>query len=93
MIAAHWNSHDRFHWTEETKLGIRMWRAALYLVSADETSYTKLLWSFRPRPAHYIVETDGSLSEVGFILFELTEEGEVCLGGGAADLITHELSF
>jgi hypothetical protein len=55
MIAAHWNGHDRFHWTEEAKLVIRMWREALYLVSADETSYTKPLWSFRPRPAHYII--------------------------------------
>ena len=58
----------------------------MYLVSADETNYTKPLSSFRPRPAHYIIETDGSLSEVGFILFELTEGCEVCLGGGAADL-------
>jgi hypothetical protein len=61
--------HDRFHWTEEAKLAIRMWRGALYLVLADETNYTKPLWSFRPHPAHYIIETDGSLLEVGFILF------------------------
>ncbi len=86
MIAAHWNGHDRFHWTEEAKLAIRMWRGALYLVSSDETRYTKPLWSFRPQATHYIIETDGSLSEVGFILFELTDGGEVCLGGGAADL-------
>jgi hypothetical protein len=86
MIATHWNGHDRFHWTEEAKLAIRMWRGALYLVSSDETRYTKPLWSFRPQATHYIIETDGSLSEVGFILFELTDGGEVCLGGGAADL-------
>jgi hypothetical protein len=86
MIAAHWNSHDRFHWTEESKLAIRMWRAALFLVTIDESHCTKNLWSFRRKPARYIIETDGSLSEVGFILFELTDKGEVCLGGGAADL-------
>jgi hypothetical protein len=86
MIAAHWSGHDMFHWTEEAKLAIRMWRGALYLVSSDESKYTKPLWSFRPRPTHYVIETDGSLSEVGFILFEETEGGEVCLGGGAADL-------
>jgi hypothetical protein len=63
-----------------------MWRGALYLVSSDETKYTKPLWSFKPQATRYIIETDGSLSEVGFILFELTEDGEVCLGGGAADL-------
>jgi hypothetical protein len=53
---------------------------------SDETNYTKPLWSFRPRPARYTIETDGSLSEVGFIIFKLTEVDEVCLGGGAADL-------
>jgi hypothetical protein len=86
MIAAHWNGHDRFYWTEEAKLAIRMWRAALYLVIADETHYTKNLWSFREKPVRYIIETDGSLSEVGFLIFEQETLGEVCLGGGAADL-------
>jgi hypothetical protein len=61
MIVAHWNGHNRFHWTEEAKLSIRMWRGALYLMSVDETNYIKPLWFFRPRPAHYIIETDGSL--------------------------------
>jgi hypothetical protein len=88
MIAAHWNSHARFHWTKESKLAIRMWRAALFMVTVDESHCTKNLWSFRKKPARFVIETDGSLSEVGFIIFELTEEGEVCLGGGAADL-TH----
>jgi hypothetical protein len=86
MIAAHWNSHDMFVWTDEAKLAIRMWRAAIYLVTADEKIYTKDLWSFRKKPVRYIVETDGSLTEVGFLIFEQTTRGEVCLGGGAVDL-------
>jgi hypothetical protein len=90
MIAAHWNSHDRFLWTKEAKLAIRMWRAALFLVTVDESHCAKSLWSFRKKPTRYIIETNGSLSEVGFILFELTSEGEVCLGGGAADLTQFE---
>jgi hypothetical protein len=86
MISEHWNSHDRFEWTEEAKLAIRMWRAALYLVTADESHYAKDLWSFRKKPVRYVIETDGSLTEVGFLIFEETNLGEVCLGGGAADL-------
>ncbi len=31
MIAEHWNGHDRSHWTDEAKLAIRMWRAALVI--------------------------------------------------------------
>jgi hypothetical protein len=49
-------------------------------------NYTNPLWSFRKRPARYIIDTDGSRSEVGLTLFELANHGEVCLGGGAADL-------
>jgi hypothetical protein len=62
MTADNWNCHDRFHWTEEATLAIRMWRAAMYLVTADENLYTKNLWSFRKKPARYVIETEGSLA-------------------------------
>jgi hypothetical protein len=86
MISEHWNSHERFEWTEEAKLAIRMWRAIMYLVTEDEQLYAKDLRSFRKQPVRYIIETDGSLKEVGFLLFKRTVAGEVCLGGGAVDL-------
>jgi hypothetical protein len=85
-ILEHWNSHDRFHWTEEAKLAILMWRATMYLATEDEQPYAKNLWSLRKQPVRYIMETDGSLKEVGFLIFKRTETGEVCLGGGAVDL-------
>ena len=86
MIKEHWNGHDMFVWTEEAKIAIRMWRAALYLVSINEVIYAKPLSSFRESPIRYVIETDGSLSQVGFLIMEVTERGEVCLGGGAASI-------
>jgi hypothetical protein len=86
MILEYWNSHDRFHWTEEAKLAILMWRATMYLATEDEQPCAKNLWSLRKQPVRYIMEIDGSLKEVSFLLFKRTETGEVCLGGGAVDL-------
>ena len=37
-------------------------------------------------PIKYIIETDGSLSQVGFLIMEVTDRGEACLGGGAASI-------
>ena len=86
MIKEHWNSHVMFVWTEEAKVAIRMWRAALYLVSVNEVIYAKPLASFVKSPIRFILETDGSLSQVGFLVLEVTEHGETCLGGGAASI-------
>ena len=86
MIKDYWNSHCRFEWTQEAKIAVRMWRAALYLVSTNEKRYAKPLESFRERPVRFVIETDGSLSQVGFLIFEVTSLGERCLGGGAASI-------
>ena len=55
-------------------------RAAQYLISVDELHYAKCLDSFQSRPSRYIVETDGSLKEVGIITYEVSDCGETCVG-------------
>ena len=86
LVKIEWNTKRKFHWPEECKIAIRMWRAILYLVSVDELSYAKKLFSFRKTPVQYVVETDASLSQEGFIIFEVTDSCETCLGGGAVSI-------
>ena len=58
-----------FEITQEAKWAIKMWRAAFYLLVVDKKRYGGPMASFRPHDPDYIVETDGSLSQVGIILY------------------------
>jgi hypothetical protein len=87
MIKLHWHKHCKFDWSPEAKIAIRMWRAMLYLVSADELHYTRSLESFLPQEASFTVETDGSLQQIGFLIKRIAPNGtETCLGGGAVSI-------
>jgi hypothetical protein len=87
MIKKHWNSHYQFEWSQEGKIAVRMWRAIMYLVSKDEWKWAKDIRSFRKREREYIVKIDGSLSQIGFLIFEVNASGETCLGGGVASIV------
>ena len=73
--------------SKEAKWAIQMWRAVFYLLVVDERHYGRPMVSFRPRPADYVIETDGSLSQVGIILYSVYESIETCIGGAAVSLM------
>ena len=76
--------------SKEAKWAIKMWRAAFYLLIVDKQRYGRPMASFRPREPDYIVETDGSLSQIGIILYKKGDSSEACVGGGAVSLMAFE---
>jgi hypothetical protein len=58
----------------------------LTLVAVDEEKHTRTLVSFKKSPVTHVVLTDASLSQVGFLIYELTNSGRTCLGGGAVSI-------
>ena len=76
------NQHSSLTFTDEAKWAVRMWRAVFYLLIVDEGKYGRPMASFQPRDPEYIIETDGSLSQVGIILYKNSQSGETCIGGG-----------
>ena len=77
-----------FEITQEAKWAIRMWRAAFYLLVVDKKRYGRSMASFRPRDPDDIVETDGSLSQVGIILYKKGATDEACVGAAAVSLMS-----
>ena len=77
-----------FEITKEAKWAIKMWRAAFYLLAVDKKRYGRPMASFRPRDPDYIIETDGSLSQVGIILYKKGATDEACVGGAAVSLMS-----
>ena len=77
-----------FEITQEAKWAIRMWRAAFYLLVVDKKRYGRPMLSFRPRDPDYIIETDGSLSQVGIILYKKGATDEACVGAAAVSLMS-----
>jgi hypothetical protein len=75
-----------FPFSEEAKTEIRMWRGWMYLLSVDTDSYARPFVTFRPRPPSYVVTTDGSLGQIGIIIYQITQEGETCVGCSAVSI-------
>ena len=67
-----------------------MWRAMLAVVAVDEEKHARTLESFRKRPVTHVVVTDASLSQVGFLIYEIKGSAETCLGGGAVSIAEYE---
>ena len=65
-----------------------MWRAAFYLLVVEKKRYGRPMLSFRPRDPDCIIETDGSLSQVGIILYKKGATDEACVGGAAVSLMS-----
>ena len=53
----------------------------------DEARYGRLMTSFKRWDPEYIIETDGSLSQVGIILYKNGQSGETCIGGAAVSIL------
>jgi hypothetical protein len=73
--------------SKEASWAIKMWRAVFYLLIMDEKQYGRQMESFRPRPPQYIIETDGSLKQVGIILYIVSKSREACIGGAAVGIM------
>jgi hypothetical protein len=72
--------------SEEAKTEIRMWRAWLYLLSVDTDSYARPFCTFRKREPSHLITTDGSLGQVGIIIYEISPSGEACVGCSAVSI-------
>ncbi len=89
LIRESWGLHRQFVFSEEAKAEVRMWRAWLYLLSVDTKSYARPFYTFRAREPEYIITTDGSLGQLGIIVYKLTEGGgEACAGCCAVSIAT-----
>ena len=82
--------HSTSPWSGAAKTAVRMWRAMLALVAVNEKQHARSLQSFKKRTPTHVVVTDASLSQVGFLIFALTDSGETCLGGGAVSIAEYE---
>jgi hypothetical protein len=80
LIQESWGLHMSFPFSEEAKMEVRMWRAWLYLLSVDTKSYSRPFYTFRAREPEYVITTDGSLGQLGIIVYKLTDLGEACVG-------------
>jgi hypothetical protein len=80
LIQSSWGLRKSFPFSEEAKTEIRMWRAWLYLLSVDTKSYARPFHTFRPRDPEYVITTDGSLGQLGIIVYKVTDLGEACVG-------------
>jgi hypothetical protein len=63
-----------------------MWRGWLYLLSVDSKSYARPFHTFRPRRPEFSITTDGSLGQVGIIVYKITDAGEACVGCSAVSI-------
>jgi hypothetical protein len=88
LIKVSYGLHRNFPFSEEAKTEVRMWRAWLYLLSVDTKSYSRPFHTFREREPEYVITTDGSLGQVGVIVYRLTESGEACVGCCAVSIAT-----
>jgi hypothetical protein len=85
-MAKHYKLRRPFKFSEEAKMEIRMWRAWMYLLSVDPDSYARPFLTFRPRSPSYVITTDGSLGQIGIIIYKMTQEGEACVGCSAVSI-------
>jgi hypothetical protein len=86
MMQQAWGLRRKIPFTEEVKTEIRMWRGWLYLLSVDSKSYARPFHTFRPRRPEFSITTDGSLGQVGIIVYKITDAGEACVGCSAVSI-------
>jgi hypothetical protein len=86
MMQENYGLRRDIEFSTEAKTEIRMWRGWLYLLSVDTDAHARPFETFRTRDPSYIVTTDGSLGQVGIIIYKLVDGGEACVGCSAVSI-------
>jgi hypothetical protein len=69
-----------FKFSKEAIMELRMWRGWLYLLSVDPGTYSRPFVTFREREPSYVITTDGSLGQIGIIIYAMGGASEACVG-------------
>jgi hypothetical protein len=75
-----------FKFSEEAIMELRMWRGWLYLLSVDPGTYSRPFVTFRDREPSYVITTDGSLGQIGIIIYRMGGASEACVGCSAVSI-------
>jgi hypothetical protein len=86
LMQESWGLRRSFEFSEEAKTEVRMWRGWFYLLSVDTAAYARPFATFRGRDPSYVITTDGSLGQIGIIIYKMTETGEACVGCSAVSI-------
>lgn len=78
--------------TDEAKLSIRLWRAALCALQLEPAKFARPMHTFRKTPYRAAIEFDSSLKGVGVLVFVKPGSDEVISGGCCVSLDCLQLS-
>jgi hypothetical protein len=78
--------------TDEAKLSIRLWRAALCALKLEPAKFARPMHTFRKTPYKVAVEFDSSLKGVGVLVFVRPGSDELITGGCCVSLDCLQLS-
>ena len=78
--------HTSFMLSEKACQVIRFFRVLLGLTAVNKVEFSRTISSFKCTVSSLIIEFDASLTGIGLLYYQRSENGEVLLGGGSVDI-------
>jgi hypothetical protein len=80
------NDHASFRLSVKASQVIRYFRVLLGLTAVNDIEFARPLQSFRKVPPDLIIEFDASLTGIGLLYYQQSNDKETLVGGGAVDI-------